>query len=291
MVSKGPIRDKPQTIVILSGATGRTGEQVVRSALAQFENPHVEVVLKSQVRTPVAALKVIAMAEEAGAILCHTLVQPEVREVVTRECRLRDIHMVDLLGPTVSLLDDHLDGTPRNQPGLSFELNKEQFERIDAVDYTLSHDDGVRVKDLRRAEVVLVGVSRVSKSVTCFYLAARGVRAANIPLTMVHPVPTELERLDPQRVIGLTMNASRLCAIRQTRLERISSRPVDGYAERRDVAAELRHAADIMHRHGWRSIDVSYKATEELAGEIIAMLPGRQSRDTGPQLSTAHSPH
>jgi regulator of PEP synthase PpsR (kinase-PPPase family) len=278
MVRRRPKRSQPLKIVILTGGTGQTGAQVVQSALAQFEDPNVEIVLKPRVRTPNAALKVIESVQAQRAILCHTLVQPEVREAVTRECHLRDVQAVDLLGPTVSLLDDHLDSTPRNQPGLSSELNKEQLERIDAVDFTLVHDDGARVGDLKQADVVLVGVSRVSKSVTCFYLAARGVRAANVPLTMVHPLPPELERLDPQRVIGLTMNAARLSAIRQARLDRISKRPVHGYAEQGDVVAELRHVASIITRHGWRRIDVSYKATEEVASEIIEMLPKRKRR-------------
>ncbi len=267
---------KPLKIIILSGGSGRTGERVVESALAQFDNANAEVVLKPRVRSRGAALKVIESMKTPGTVLCHTLVQPEVREAIVRECQLRDIQVVDLLGPTLSLLDDNLDGTPRNQPGLSYELNKEQFDRIEAVDFTLAHDDGARVRDLKHADVVLVGLSRVSKSVTCFYLAARGLRAANVPLTMIHPLPLELERIDSQRVIGLTMNASRLSAIRQTRLDRITTRPVDNYAEVREINAELRSAADIMRCHGWRSIDVSYRATEEVASEVIEMLPKRR---------------
>lgn len=285
MVAHQPQTDQPLKIVILSGGSGRTGEQVVQSALAQFDNPQVEIVLKPRVRSPDAAMRVIEWAQSQHAILCHTLVQPEVREAVVRECQLRDIHCVDLMGPVLTLLADHLDGRPKNEPGLSYELNKEQFERIDAVDFTLAHDDGARMRDLHQADVVLVGVSRVSKSVTCFYLAARGVRAANVPLVLTRPVPPELTQLDPLRVIGLTMNVARLSAIRQTRLERISHRPVNGYAEKRDAADELRRAAEMMDRCGWRQIDVSYKATEEVAGEIIEMLP---ASTTGRLLSVPH---
>ena len=278
MVATLPKHSKPLTIMILSGGTGRTGERVIQSALAQFDRPSVEIALKTRVRTPQAALETIDSAQAKQAILCHTLVQPEIREIVMRECQLRGVHVVDLLGPTLSLLDDHLEDSPRNQPGLSSELNKEQFERMDAVDFTLAHDDGARLKDLKQADVVLVGVSRVSKSVTCFYLAARGVRAANVPFTMIHGFPPELEQLDPQRVVGLVMNASRLSAIRRTRLDRISSRPVEGYADRCDIARELRHATNIIQRHGWQWIDVSYKATEEVASEIIEILPDRDRR-------------
>lgn len=272
MAAERTQQTSPLRLVILSGGSGRTGEQAVQAALAQFDQPRVEIVLKPRIRTPEEALRVVESAQSHHAILCHTLVQPEVREAVGRECQRRDVHAVDLMGPILTLLDDHLDGTPRNEPGLSYELNKEQFERIDAVDFTLAHDDGARMRDLEQADVVLVGVSRVSKSVTCFYLAARGVRAANVPLVMGQSTPAELAQLDPRRVIGLTMNATRLSAIRKTRLERISSRHVNGYAGRGDAAAELRHAADIMASHDWRQIDVSYKATEEVAVEIIELL-------------------
>lgn len=278
--------EQPLQIVIVSGGSGRTGQQLVQSALAQFDSANVEIVLRSRVQTPDAAVRVIESVRDQRAVLCHTLVQPEVRETVVRECQLRNIHAVDLMGPTLMLLDDHLDGRPRNEPGLSYALNKEQFERIDAVDFTLAHDDGARMRDLHLADVVLVGVSRVSKSVTCFYLAARGVRAANVPLVALRSAPPELTRLDPQRVIGLTMSVSRLSAIRQTRLARISHRPVNGYAEKREAAVELRQATDLMGRHGWRQIDVSYKATEEVAGEIIEMLP--RSESGGRSLSVPH---
>jgi hypothetical protein len=271
MAAKRTRRRKPLRIVVLSGGTGRTGEQVLRSALAQFEEPDVEIVVKPRVRTSAAAMKVIEAAAAKGAILCHTLVDTKVRELVARECHLRDIHAVDLLGPTVSLLDDHLDGTPRHKPGLSYELNKEQFDRIDAVDFTLAHDDGTRVKDLNRADVVLVGVSRASKSVTCFYLAYRGIRAANVPLVTGFEPPEQLFRLSPDKVVGLMMNPHRLQSIRQARGGAISAAQLPNYTNLRHIAKELRDAQTLMNKHGWRSIDVSYMSVEEVASEIIHM--------------------
>ena len=271
MAVKRHHRSKPLSIVILSGGTGRTGEQVVQSALAQFDNPNVKIVLKPRVQTPKAALKVIDAAQAKRAILCHTLVDPEVRETVSRECQLRDIHAVDLLGPTLSLFDDHLDGTPRNQPGLSYELNQEQFERIDAVDFTLAHDEGARVKDLNRSDVVLVGVSRVSKSVTCFYLAYRGIRAANIPLVPSFDPSDELLQLNSNNVIGLTMNPHRLQHIREARRGAIRAANLPNYTNLRSIAKELRDAQSLMKQHNWRTIDVSYMAVEEVASEVIEL--------------------
>lgn len=268
-------RKKRLPIVILSGGTGRTADHILTAALAQFDDPRVKIIRKSQVRRVRDAQRIVKQAADDGAVVCHTLVAPKIREAVHEQLLRLNVPSIDPLGPTVSLLADHLGAAPFGRAGLLFELCKEQFQRMDAVDFTLAHDDGQRIHDLKEADVVLVGVSRVSKSVTCFYLAARGVRAANVPLTMVHAVPPELEQIDPERVIGLRMNAARLCAVRQARLDRISTRPVAGYAERRDVARELRDAAEVFNRHGWRSIDVSYKATEEVAKEIIESLPRR----------------
>jgi regulator of PEP synthase PpsR (kinase-PPPase family) len=132
------------------------------------------------------------------------------------------------------------------------------------------------MRDLAKADVVLVGASRTSKSVTCFYLAYRGIRAANVPLIPHQTPPVELTRLKPQRVIGLTMNAAHLESIRQTRLDRISDRPVAHYANLRDIQAELRETRELMAERNWVCIDVSYKATEEVADQIIEMLPSRQ---------------
>jgi hypothetical protein len=172
----------------------------------------------------------------------------------------------------LNALDDHLGVRPRGKAGLSYELRKEQFDRIDAVDFTLAHDDGHRIEDLSRADVVLVGVSRVSKSVTCFYLASRGVRAANVPIVVGQDPPAELIRLDPRRVIGITMNANRLRKIREARLGNITHEDLPSYVDHSHIHEELWYAQSLMSQHRWRCIDVSYSATEEIAQEIIGMM-------------------
>ena len=275
MAARRTTGGRPQKVVILSGGSGRTGRQVLQAALAQFEHPLVEIVTRPRVRSVKTALKVIESARAQRALVCHTLVQPDVREAVSQACQRHSVDCVDLLGPTLALLEDHLDHAPQNRPGLAYELNKEQFARIDAVDFTLAHDDGQRVKDLKQADVVLVGASRVSKSVTCFYLAYRGIRAANIPLLLVTPPPEELFELDRHKVIGLTMNAHRLQHLREARGGAIGAANLGDYTDLRHIAKELRYAQALMSEHGWRSIDVSYKAVEEVAGEIIELLEVR----------------
>ncbi len=267
-------------IYILSGGTGRTAEQLLRAALAQFPNNEVNLTYHTKIRSANKAIEIVDRAANEGAAICHSLVAPNVRQAVDAEARRLGVACIDVLGPALALLGDHLDCVPRGRAGLLYELHHEQLERMDAVDFTLAHDDGKRIGGLKDADVVLVGASRTSKSVTCFYLASRGIRAANVPLIPNHPLPSELTRLSAKRVIGLTMNAAHLESIRQTRLDRISNRPVAHYADLRDIQAELREIRELMSRNGWECIDVSYKATEEVADQVIEMIPTRRKSRT-----------
>ena len=166
---------KPLLIVILSGSTGRTAEQVVRAALAQFGSPTVRVLKQPNVRTVAEARQIVRELDQEHTIICHSLVSPAVRDAVVDEAQRRMIPIVDILGRVLAVLSDYLGITPQHKPGLSYELQKEYFDRIDAVSFTLEHDDGAGAATLALADVVLVGVSRVSKSVTCFYLGYRGI--------------------------------------------------------------------------------------------------------------------
>ncbi len=263
-------------IVVISGGSGHTAETLLQAALAQFPNNEVEIVYKTGVRSAKRAIEIVERAAETHAAICHSLVVPKIRQAVDAAARRLSVPNIDALGPALALLGDHLNCVPRGRAGLLYQLHHEQIERMDAVDFTLAHDDGKSMGELKQADVVLVGASRTSKSVTCFYLASRGIRAANVPLIPNQPPPEKLTRLNPKRVIGLTMNAAHLESIRQTRLERISTRPVARYAELRDIRAELREIHQIMSHNQWECIDVSYKATEEVADQIVAMLPRRR---------------
>ncbi|MDA1180394.1 MAG: kinase/pyrophosphorylase, partial [Planctomycetota bacterium] len=203
MVKSSP-KSHPLNIVVVSGGTGRTGALVVNSALAQFRKPSVCVTNEPQIRKAAELRRVIRDAKRNNAVVCHTLVEPKLRSIAAQEAKASLVALVDILGPVVKLMADHLKVDPLSQPGLSYEVNKEQFDRMDAVDFTLAHDDGQRVGSLHKADVVLVGVSRVSKSVTCFFLAYRGIRAANVALTCATEPPPQLLKLDPARVVALT---------------------------------------------------------------------------------------
>lgn len=265
-------KDEPLLVVLISGATGRTATQVVNAALAQFDHPLVRVIKKHDVRTAAAARKIVRDVGGRRAVICHSLVSPMVRDAVAAEAKRHMIPAVDILGGVLAVLSDQLGVTPRGKPGLSYKLHKEQFDRIDAVGFTLSHDDGAGLATLADADVVLAGVSRASKSVTCFYLAYRGVCAANVPLIRGIDPPAELLALPHSKVIGLTIAPSRLRTVREARRAKLGRAAADYYVDAADIDAELKYALKLMRKHHWRCIDVSYMAVEEVAAQVLQYI-------------------
>lgn len=268
-------KQKP-TVMLVSGGTGHTAQELFAAALAQFPDQGIEVLERFGVRTQKKATAVVNEAAEKNAILMHTLVDPKIRHTVDVEARERGIPYVDILGPSLSVLGDHLSSVPRGRAGLLYEVHREQLDRLDAVDFTLAHDDGLGLHELDLADVVLVGASRTSKSVTCLFLAMRGVCAANVPLIPGCPLPEELTKLDSDRVIGLTMNPAHLASLRQTRMGMMSHREIANYADTDSIKSELDEIRRLITAQGWPCIDVSYKAVEELAEQILEMIPSRK---------------
>lgn len=265
--------DNPLLIIIISGATGRTAGQVVNAALAQFDRPNVRMIRKNNVRSATAARRIVRELASEHAVICHSLVSPAVRDAVVDEASRRLIPTVDILGRVLAVLSDQLGVAPQRKPGLSYKLQKEYYDRIDAVSFTLDHDDGAGLATLSEADVVLVGVSRASKSVTCFYLAYRGVRAANVPLIPGIEPPRELLAMPRQKVIGLTVTPNRLRNVREVRRHKLGGGGVvDYYVGLTEIGTELRYALKIMKKYGWRCIDVSYMAVEEAAVQVLQSI-------------------
>ena len=262
----------PRTIMLLSDGTCRTCEQVVKSVLVQFEEGAFRLVKKANIRTAKQAAKVVEEAAREEAAIFFTMVSEKARKAVKDAAQEQMVPTVDVLGPIRAAVNSLAHGAPTSTPGLFYKSEREYFDRVDAIDFTLKHDDGRRLRDLSRADVVLVGVSRTSKSSTCFFLAYRGIRAANVPLFGNHPPPPELLKLDPDKVIGLTANANRLQHVREARLHNLNVEQFEDYVGRQAIIRELRGAQEFMARCGWRTIDASYKAIEEVAREVMQMM-------------------
>lgn len=260
------------TLFVVSDGRGETASQVLRAALVQFEGRDVDLAVHSEIRTADQVRAVVQAAAARGATVFYTLVAVEARRAMTRVASELLVPTVDVLGPSFGALHDVFQSEPAAKPGLFYSSDRERFDRQAAIDYTLKHDDGQRPDELHLADVVLVGVSRAAKSTTCFYLAFQGVKAANVPLVPGTPLPAELSACDPLKVIGLNVNVSRLLTVRKARATHLRTAHVDYYLDRKEVAGEVLHAAQTVQRHGWRSIEASYLAVEEVAREVMRML-------------------
>lgn len=264
-------RRKRLRIYIVSDGRGETCSQLVRAALVQFEGQQYKMVRKANVRTTRRVETIVRNAAADNAIIFYTLVSDDTRNTIKESAKRQLVPVVDLLGPSFSALHDLFHRRRLARPGRLYELDRAHFDRVAAIDYTLKHDDGQRPHELSGADVVLVGVSRASKSTTCFYLAYEGIRGANVPLFPNIPPPDELLKLPPEKVIGLRINTMRLRTVREARAESFSTGALDDYLDKRQIAQEVREAHRLMDDQGWRTIDVSYKAIEEIAKQVMRL--------------------
>ena len=265
----GTRRRRSPTIMIVSDGRGETCSQLVRAATLQYKGKRYALDVRAGVRTAEAVQGIVSEARDTSALVFYTLVADETRDAMKRASRKLLVPTVDVLGPAFSALYDLFRSTPREEPGLLYSTDRERFDVHEAIDYTLKHDDGRRPTELEGADVVLVGVSRAAKSSTCFYLACEGIKAANVPLIPGIEPPAQLLRLDPSRVIGLRVNVMRLMTVREARARSLGLGEDADYTAKREIAREVNEAHRCMERHGWRTIEASYLAIEELAREVI----------------------
>jgi len=272
--------DHPPTLFVVSDGRGQTGAAVMKAALVQFEGQRYTIVREANVRTREHVETIVEAAARTRGVVLYTLVAPETRRAMQAAAVLHAVPVVDVLGPALSALHDLFRHEPQAQPGLLYASEREEFDRQEAIDYTLKHDDGRRPDTLDAADVVLVGVSRAGKSSTCFYLAYHGVKAANVPLVPELPLPAELQALPPERVIGLWVNPGRLVAIREARALRLGAAKESAYTDLEAVKQEVRTIHRVMSTQSWRAIDASYLAVEEIAREVMR-LRGLAERSLG----------
>lgn len=259
-------------VYVVSDATGQTAEGVMRAALIQFDASRVEIHRYGGVRTDPQVRSIVAEASLTGGFIVHTLVSAEMRRTVLTEGRAANVPTIDLMGPLLARLTDLLAAQPRAEPGLLQPFDTAYLQRIEAIDFTVRHDDGRNIQDLDRAEIVLVGVSRTSKTPLSIYLSYRGWKVANIPLALGVEPPARLFTLPKRRVVGLIVRPERLAELRKARLEHIGT-PITGYADLDHISQEAAYAYQIFERRrDWPLVDVTAKPIEETAAEVIALL-------------------
>jgi len=262
----------PQVVFLLSDATGETAEKMVDAALTQYREKSVRLHRVSNVRNKSQVYQALDEALENRALVVYTIVNRELAQLVQDECNALGLPAIDLLTPLLMKLTAFFGRSPKETPGLMHGVNEEYFRRIEAVEFTVKHDDGQEPRHLAAADIVLVGVSRTSKTPLSIYLSHRGWKVANVPLVVGIDPPKELFQVDPGRVAGLVIDPQRLVEIRAARLRHLGQDPRIAYADFDKVEEEIRHSRMFFRRNPWVVIDVTGKAVEETANEVLVKL-------------------
>jgi [pyruvate, water dikinase]-phosphate phosphotransferase / [pyruvate, water dikinase] kinase len=262
---------------MISDATGETLITVARAVAAQYAKVMPVEHVHPLVRTQKQLDRVLAQIEESPGIVLYTLLEENLVERLEGKCRQLGLPCLSILGPVLHLFQAYLGAESTHKVGAQHTLNAEYFRRIDALNYTMLHDDGQQTDDLEEADVVLVGVSRTSKTPTSIYLANRGVKTANVPLVPGVPLSPSVERLSHPLVVGLFATPERIVQIRQNRLLGLKvNRDDDLYIDRQAVAEEIASSRKLCSRHNWPLIDVTRRSIEETAAAVLALLGERR---------------
>jgi regulator of PEP synthase PpsR (kinase-PPPase family) len=262
---------------MVSDATGETLINVARAASAQYADIRAIEHLHSMVRTTKRLDRIITEFEEEPGIVLYTLVDRELADRLENACREIGIPCASVLEPVLQLLQSYLGATSGRRSGAQHVLDAEYFQRIDALNFTLVHDDGQLAGALEEADVVLVGISRTSKTPTSIYLANRGVKTANIPIVPGIPLPPQLEALKKPLVVGLIASPERIVALRENRILSLNAASPDlTYTDKASIADEIAFTRKLCARHGWPIIDVTRRSIEETAAAILALRHERE---------------
>ena len=259
---------------LVSDSTGETLNAMARAVCARFDNvlpiEHIYALVRSQRQLD----RALGDIEEAPGVVIHTIVDPNLRSALEEGCRRLDMPCIAALDPLVSAMSRYLGASTTSKIGAHLRLDNDYFNRMDALNYAIGHDDGQGGQDLDQADVVLVGVSRTSKTPTCIYLAHRGVRAANVPLVPGRPLPERLFQLKSALVVGLTIAPDRLIQIRRNRLLSLKENRESSYIDTDTVRDEIVQARRLYERQGWPVIDVTRRSVEETAAAVLNLLHG-----------------
>ena len=285
---------------LVSDSTGETLITVARAVAAQYANvtpvEHVYPLVRSQKQLE----RALAEIEEAPGIVLFTLLEKDLVARLEAKCQEINIPSLSIIGPVMQLFQAYLGSATTGRVGAQHTLNAEYFKRIDALNYTMMHDDGQHVEGLEEADVVLVGVSRTSKTPTSIYLANRGIRTANVPLVPGIAIPHQLETLKKPLVVSLHATPERLIQVRQNRLLSIGVGPGnDDYIDRQSVTEEVAFARRLSVKYNWALLDVTRRSIEETAAAVLKLFADRQRqrlagmtvwRGTKPLILASQSP-
>lgn len=261
-------------VYILSDGTGETAAVMTRAAVVHYTKFDFHIVRNKNVRTEAQVDSVVNEAFKKRALLVHTVVSPHLRQYLEEKAAEKNLLQVDLLGPLLSNLDNFLNVENNNrEAGKLHSVDETYFRRVEAIEFSVRHDDGKVSADLDRADIVLVGISRTSKTPLSLFMGYKGWRVANIPLVKGTPLPKELFEIDQRKIVGLTIDPDSLQKIRQSRLEKFGQDPGSEYARLDNIYEEIEYAKTIFQKNKrWPVFNVTDRALEETASEITRIV-------------------
>lgn len=264
------------TIYLLSDGTGETAATMIRAALVQYSQSDINIVRYKNVRSENQVESIIDECFENRGLIVFTVANPSMRLRIKELAAGKGIPYHDLLGPLLSTLDSFFGVSSEANVGVLRAVDESYFKRIEAIEYTVKHDDGKTFADLEKADIVLVGISRTSKTPLSIFLSHKGWKVANVPLVLNTPLPQELFKVDQRRVVGLIIDIESLQRIRRSRLEKFGQDPGGDYASLSYIAAEIEYAEKIFKQNRrWPVFNVTDRALEETASEIVRVISGR----------------
>jgi [pyruvate, water dikinase]-phosphate phosphotransferase / [pyruvate, water dikinase] kinase len=269
---------------LLSDSTGETLEVIAKAGLAQFDGVEMLKHFWPMVRSEGHLDRVLDDIERRPGLVLYTLANNNIRRELEQKCRRRGIHAVSALDPVIDALSAVLGQEAKARPGRQHAMDAAYFARVDAIQFTIAHDDGIGADNWEEADIVLAGVSRTSKTPTAIYLANRGYKVANIPLVPESPPPSSLFTLKKPLVVGLTTGSDRLIQIRRNRLLSLNQAPETDYVDAEAVAAELAFARRIFSDNGWPVIDVTRRSIEETAFAIVKLCDEREDNEAAARI-------
>lgn len=266
-------------IIIISDGTGETATAISRAVMTQFQGRDVYFTRYKSVRTKEQIDAIFSEAAVHHDLIIYTLVSADLREYIAEVARIKHVRTLDVLGPALTTFSNYFDQEPTNTPGLLHEVNDDYYKRVEAMEFTLNHDDGRNLNSLHLADVVLVGISRTSKTPLSLYLSLHGFKVTNVPLVLGTQLPDELFKIDQRKIFALTIDPEALKSIRKNRLSRLGAEKLTGdYADQSKVIEELEWANSVFKENKrWPVFNVTDKALEETAAEIMRLLNMRKN--------------
>ena len=261
--------DRSIVVYVLSDSIGETGEILSKAALSQFDLGNNEVRRFPYISSKDQVIEILEEAKKEPSVIIFTIVLEELKNFVIEESKKYNIETIDLMTPAIDAISRVLKSEPKRESGIIRRLDEEYFKKVAAIEFAVKYDDGKDPRGIKKADIVLVGISRTSKTPLSMYLAHKNIKVANIPLVPEVEPPEELFKKNPNQVIGLVSQTDKINQIRQERLKSLGLKNNANYADVNRIEEELKYSRDIMEQIGCIVIDVSNKAIEETAGFIM----------------------